>query len=65
MLIYLVIGLAYILLSMFAGHVGRKRRIGYWGFFFVSIILTPIISILFIYFATPKRFDKVMNVQKV
>jgi hypothetical protein len=45
----------YLLLAMVAGWCGRYRRIGYWGFVFVSIIFTPIVSLLFIYFAAPKK----------
>jgi len=49
------LALAYLALCFFAGVAGRKRRIGFWGFFFSSIIFTPFISLLFLYFATPRR----------
>ncbi len=45
----------YLALCFVAGILGRNRRIGFWGFFFSSIIFTPIISLLFIYFATPRK----------
>jgi hypothetical protein len=56
---YLIFGSVYILLAIIAGVCGRKRRIGFWGFLFASIIFTPIISLLFIYFATPKNILKI------
>jgi len=47
--------LLYLALCFLAGVAGRHRRIGFWGFFFSSIIFTPVISFLFLYFATPRR----------
>ena len=47
----------YLALCFVAGVLGRNRRIGFWGFFFSSIIFTPIISLLFMYFSTPRRSD--------
>jgi hypothetical protein len=46
---------AYILLCVVAGVLGRKRRIGFWGYVFCSFIFTPIISLMFLYFATPRK----------
>jgi hypothetical protein len=45
----------YLALCLLAGLLGRKRRIGFWGFFFSSILFTPLIGLLYIYFATPRR----------
>jgi uncharacterized membrane protein YhaH (DUF805 family) len=47
--------LAYVALCLVAGFAGRNRRIGFWGFFFCSIITTPFLSLLFLYFATPRK----------
>jgi hypothetical protein len=47
--------LLYFALCILAGILGRKRRIGLWGFFFASIIFTPFISLLFLFFATPQK----------
>ena len=41
-----------------AGFLGRKRRIGFWGFFFSSILFTPVIGLLYLYFAMPRRSDQ-------
>ena len=45
----------YLALCLVAGIAGRKRRIGFWGFLFCSILFTPVISLLFIYLSTPRR----------
>lgn len=48
--------LLYLVLCGVAGFFGRKRRVGFWGFFFLSIIVTPLMTALLIYFAaTPKQ----------
>jgi len=49
------LALAYIALCLVAGVAGRKRRIGFWGFLFCSVLFTPIVSLLFLYFAAPRR----------
>ena len=47
--------IAYLALCLVAGIVGRDRRIGFWGFLFCSMVFTPIISLLFLYFASPRK----------
>jgi hypothetical protein len=47
--------LIYLVLCLVAGIVGRDRRIGFWGFLFCSMVFTPIISLLFLYFAAPRK----------
>jgi hypothetical protein len=47
--------LSYLALCVVAGFAGRKRRIGFWGFLFASVIFTPIVGLLFLYWATPQR----------
>ena len=49
------LALSYLALCFVAGIVGRNRRIGFWGFFFSSIIFTPIVTLLFLYFAMPRK----------
>ena len=46
--------LLYLGLCFLAGFAGRRRRIGFWGYFFSSVLFTPIISLLFLYFAMPR-----------
>jgi len=47
--------IAFLAGCLLAAICGRKRRIGFWGFFFCSIVFTPIISLLFLFFATPQK----------
>jgi len=49
-IIFLYVGLCFL-----AGFAGRRRRIGFWGYFFSSLIFTPVIGLLFLFFATPRR----------
>jgi uncharacterized membrane protein YvlD (DUF360 family) len=45
----------YLALCLAAGITGRNRRIGFWGFFFASIVLTPILTFLFLHIAAPRK----------
>lgn len=49
------VALLYLTACLVAGILGRNRRIGFWGFFFSSIIFTPAISLLFLFFAMPRK----------
>jgi hypothetical protein len=42
-------------LCIIAGYIGRHRLIGFWGFFFLSMVVTPIISLIFLLFTIDKR----------
>jgi hypothetical protein len=45
----------YLALCFLAGFAGRNRRIGFWGYFLSSVIFTPIVSLSFLFFASPRR----------
>ncbi|HTP25821.1 MAG TPA: hypothetical protein VMK12_09205 [Anaeromyxobacteraceae bacterium] len=47
-------GAIYLVLSLVAGILGRNRRIGFWGFLFCSILFTPLVSLLFLFFSAPR-----------
>jgi hypothetical protein len=49
------LGIAYLMLCLVCAILGRGRRIGFWGFFFCAFIFTPIVALLFLYFATPRK----------
>ena len=38
----------YLLLCLVVGFVGRRRKIGFLGYFLLSILVTPLIPLLFI-----------------
>ena len=53
-LILLNVALAYLI-----GFLGRNRRLGFWGHFFCSLLLTPIIGLLLVVATEPvKDIDK-------
>jgi hypothetical protein len=35
----------YVLLSLIAGIIGSDRAIGFWGFFLLSLITTPLATL--------------------
>jgi hypothetical protein len=45
----------YLVLCLAIGFLGRRRRIGFWGFFFASILLTPMLAGIFIFLAAPAK----------
>ena len=45
--------LCFLVGSLLAGILGPNRRIGFWGFFFASMVFTPVVTLSFLYFAAP------------
>ncbi len=37
--------IGYIILCLIVAVLGRKKTIGFWGFFFFSLILSPIVGL--------------------
>jgi hypothetical protein len=50
----LLIGGAYLVTAILVGFLGIGRKLGAWGYFYASILLTPVIGILLL-FASDKR----------
>jgi len=46
---------AYLVLCMIVGLLGHKRAIGFWGFFVLSIILTPLLVTLILALTSYRR----------
>jgi hypothetical protein len=44
-----VIAVLYLLLAVLVGLCGRRRRMGFVGFFIVSLLLTPVLGLLLVY----------------
>lgn len=36
----------YVLFSLFLGFLGTNKKMGFWGYFFGSLLLTPLIGII-------------------
>jgi len=53
MMIYLFVAI-YVALCMLVAIVGTGARLGFWGTFFVSVLLTPVLTIFFLIIFTPK-----------
>lgn len=49
--------LYYVLICLIIGLLGMNRKLGFWGYFFTSLLLTPILGILLL-FASDKRPPK-------
>jgi hypothetical protein len=43
----------YLLAAALVGFAGRGRRIGFIGFFLLSLLVTPIIGILIVFLSAP------------
>jgi hypothetical protein len=41
-----ILSLIYVGLCLLIAWVGKRRPLGFWGYFFASIILTPIVGCL-------------------
>ena len=44
----------YLIVSFIVGMLGKNRKFGFWGYFFGSLLLTPIIGLLLV-LASDKR----------
>jgi len=51
----IVIIVLYLLLCLLMGLLGRNRKLGFWGYFFGSIILTPIIGLILLLASDPRK----------
>jgi ABC-type molybdate transport system permease subunit len=40
--------IAYLLLCVIAGYLGKDSRLGFWGVFYVSLILSPVLGFLMV-----------------
>jgi hypothetical protein len=50
----MLLGIVYLLTCLFVALLGTNRKMGFWGYFFGSILLTPLIGILLV-LASDKR----------
>jgi NADH:ubiquinone oxidoreductase subunit 6 (subunit J) len=45
----------WLFLAMIIGWLGRNLRFRFWGYFFASILLTPVIGLLLLIAAVPVK----------
>ena len=46
--------LGYIALCLLVATLGRETRVGYWGTVLISLVVTPFLTFLFIFFFRPR-----------
>lgn len=49
------------LVSVFVGWLGRNRRFGFWGYFFCSLALTPIVGVIILLASDPTEAENRKN----
>lgn len=47
--------IAYVILAVIIGLIGRNKQIGFWGFFLLSLLITPLIPGIFMLIGRPRR----------
>jgi hypothetical protein len=50
--------LIMILLSGLIALLGQNRKMGFWGYFFASILFTPVIGLLLVLASDPRPRNK-------
>jgi len=55
----IVIAVLYLLLCLLLGLMGKNRKFGFWGYFFGSIVVTPVIGLLLVLASDPRKPDQV------
>jgi len=59
-----MIVISILLLSIVVGVLGRNRKFGFWGYFFASLLLTPVIGLVLV-LASDKKPPKPLEDEKV
>ena len=58
----IVLIIIWIIVSLLIGGAGMDRQIGFWGAFLMSVLLTPIIGLLFV-LSSPR--NSVIEIEKL
>jgi hypothetical protein len=45
----------YTLAAALVGYAGRRRRIGFLGFFLVSLLITPVLGFVIVFLSAPAK----------
>lgn len=43
-----LIPMSWIIASFFIGFLGQHRKMGFWGYFFASLLLSPLLGLLLV-----------------
>lgn len=55
--------IAYLIFCIINGVLARKTTIGFWGFFFLSLILTPLVGFAIFIITTSRRDRHLHNAE--
>lgn len=47
--------LIYIALSIAVAVLGYDRKFGFWGYFFCSLLFSPLMGLLFVFASSPRK----------
>lgn len=50
----LILVLGYVGAAVLIGVMGRNRKLGAWGYFFATLLLTPVIGLLLLLASDPR-----------
>ncbi len=50
---YALLVTMYLALSAMTGVLGRHTRVGFWGFFFLSLLVTPLLPWIALFLTSP------------
>lgn len=56
-----VLVIIHVLGSLVVGWAGRNRRFGFMGWFFLSLLISPLIAVLFLIIASPSSRFRVVR----
>lgn len=45
----------YLVLCLLIGILGIRRKLGFWGYFFASLALTPLLGFLLLMVSDPRK----------
>jgi hypothetical protein len=45
----------FLVCGLIIGCLGRHKKLGFWGFFFASMLLTPLVGLLLLIVAGPGK----------
>lgn len=54
----MIVLLFFLVGSIIVGFLGRQCRFGFWGHFFASVLLTPVVGLLLVLAAGPGCRDR-------
>lgn len=54
---YITIPFICIFISFIIGYLGRNRKMGFWGYFFATFLLTPFVGALLLVVSDKKKSD--------